>query len=270
MPPQYPVVVVHVPEPALSLTEQQLRTDREEEQFAEISELRSSLLAKSEAVLARMASLRGQIEKRVVPQDHKMEHKMQRAEDDVLSSLRASCGNECVEVWNMAAATGNSSEHGPLFNTLVSLATMAQRKIQQDGAEAVHPSFAKHQVHLASKISAAAAHLAASEDTACTSSANCQLKSLKANKCNYAREALQATYQGLNLAAHTLGSAVSVLCGCSFVSDKVACALQTVPQVCVFPYSVYSQVFAGSIETWEAVKAASKSCMLHGAEGTSS
>ena len=41
----------------------------------------------------------------------------------------------------------------------------------------------------------------------------------------------------------------------SFVSDKVACALQTVPQVCVFPYSVYSQVFAGSIETWEAVKA---------------
>ena len=38
---------------------------------------------------------------------------------------------------------------------------------------------------------------------------------MKANKCNYAREALQATYQGLNLAAHTLGSAVSVLCGCA-------------------------------------------------------
>ena len=50
--------------------------------------------------------------------------------------------------------------------------------------------------------------------SACESSASCQLKSLRANRCNYPREALQATYQGLNLAAHTLGSAVSVLCGC--------------------------------------------------------
>jgi len=33
-----------------------------------------------------------------VPQDHKMEHKMQRAtEDDVLSSLRKTCGGACVE-----------------------------------------------------------------------------------------------------------------------------------------------------------------------------
>ena len=50
--------------------------------------------------------------------------------------------------------------------------------------------------------------------SACASSASCQLKSLRANRCNYPREALQATYQGVNVAAHTLGSAVSVLCGC--------------------------------------------------------
>jgi len=267
---QYPVVTIHVPEPALSATEQQLRAAREEEQLAEISELRSSLLAKSEEVLAKLASLRGDIEKRVagsasalhVPQGGK-------TEEDVLSSLRSTCGNECLDLWKMAA-TSNSSEHGPLYGTLVSLATMAQRKIQAEAPEA-HPSFAEHQEHPGSKLSAAAAHVAGtSDDTACESSASCQLKSLRANRCNYPREALQATYQGLNLAAHTLGSAVSVLCGCSFVSDKVACALQTVPQVCVFPYSVYSQAFAGSIEAWEAVKAATKSCMMHGDAATSS
>ena len=112
-----------------------------------------------------------------VPQDRK-------TEDDVLSSLRATCGNECLDLWNMAA-TGNSSEHGPLYGTLVSLATMAQRKVRasiafgpcaarracllcclqiQAEAPEAHPSFAKHQEHLASKLSAAAAHVAGTSD----------------------------------------------------------------------------------------------------------
>ena len=52
-------------------------------------------------------------------------------------------------------------------------------------------------------------------------------------------------------------------------------------QVCVFPvtvglcgglvsivllwqYTVYAKLFAGSVQMWEAVKAATKSCMIHG------
>merc|ERR1712113_28120 len=101
-------------------------------------------------------------------------------------------------------------------------------------------------------------------DVACATSATCRLRSLMANKCNFGREALQQTYQGLNLAAHTMGVLITLLCGCLYVNTAAFCALQSVPPVCVFPYNVYSKIFTQTIQLWESVKTATKTCMLHG------
>merc|ERR1712083_500129 len=109
-----------------------------------------------------------------------------------------------------------------------------------------------------------------STDRACGSEASCKMKSLIANRCSFGRDALQTTYQTFNLMAHTMGSAITVLCGCLFVNDQATCALQSVPPVCIFPYSVYSQIFASSIQLWEAVKAATRTCMVHGDAAISS
>merc|ERR1712151_452156 len=103
-------------------------------------------------------------------------------------------------------------------------------------------------------------------DTACATPAACRLKTALANKCNYGREALQATYEGLNIAAHVMGVLISLLCGCTgvFVRGQAVCVLQNVPPVCVFPYNVYVKTFSGSTQLWEAVKGATKSCLVHG------
>ena len=102
-----------------------------------------------------------------------------------------------------------------------------------------------------------------SKDTACGTPAECELRELAVNKCNYGRLALQNTYKSLNVVAHVLGSLVSTLCGCVHVEHVSHCILQNVPPMCTFLYTVYSKVFAGSVQVWEAVKASTKSCMLH-------
>merc|ERR1712062_634238 len=99
-------------------------------------------------------------------------------------------------------------------------------------------------------------------DTACQGEASCALASLVANKCNYGRQALQSTYNGLNVAAHVLSVLISVLCGCVAVGGKATCMLATVPETCIFPYAVYSKVFSGSVPLWEAIKASTKSCQV--------
>ena len=88
-------------------------------------------------------------------------------------------------------------------------------------------------------------------------------KAMAANKCNYARVALQGAYNELNIATHVLGTMVSSLCGCVHAGHVSTCALRTLPAVCAFPYTVYSRAFAGSVQVWEAVKAATKKCIIH-------
>ena len=86
---------------------------------------------------------------------------------------------------------------------------------------------------------------------------------MAANKCNYARVALQGAYNELNVATHVLGVLVSSLCGCVHAGHVSTCALRTLPPVCAFPYTVYSKAFAGSVQVWEAVKASTKKCIIH-------
>merc|ERR1712194_322173 len=92
-------------------------------------------------------------------------------------------------------------------------------------------------------------------DIPCTTTADCKLKGVIANRCNYGREALQASYNSFNTVAHTMAVAISELCRCTFTQGRADCALENVPSVCIFPYNVYSKMFAGSVQLWEAVKA---------------
>ena len=101
----------------------------------------------------------------------------------------------------------------------------------------------------------------------CSSPSACAMKTLGANRCNYARVALQQAYNELNVATHALGVLVSSLCGCLRSGHVVACALRGVPAACAFPYTVYSKAFAGSVQVWEAVKASTSTCILHGDAG---
>ena len=109
----------------------------------------------------------------------------------------------------------------------------------------------------------------ASDNVPCATTAACAVKAMAANKCNYARVALQSTYNELNVATHVLGVLVSSLCGCVHAGHVSNCALRSLPAVCVFPYTVYSKAFAGSVQVWEAVKAATKKCIIHRGPATS-
>merc|ERR1712032_335006 len=107
-------------------------------------------------------------------------------------------------------------------------------------------------------------------DTACNSQTMCSLKGLAANKCSYGRKGLSLAYQGLNIATQVLGTVVSLLCGCVYVQTFAFCMLQTIPFICLGPYQVYSKIYASSVQLWESVKGATKTCIIHGAPEISS
>merc|ERR1719400_993314 len=145
----------------------------------------------------------------------------------------------------------------------------ALAELLQNAERVQHASAAPPLLELRKRSNLATRYVGAT-DTACTSTASCKLKSLISNRCNFGREALRMAYQTYNIVAHTMGAAITVLCGCLFVEEQATCVLQDVPPACIFPYSVYSQLFAGSIQLWESVKASTRSCMMHGNSAVSS
>ena len=102
-----------------------------------------------------------------------------------------------------------------------------------------------------------------SDNVPCATTAACAVKAMAANKCNYARVAMQGAYNELNVATHVLGVLVSSMCGCVHAGHVSTCAFSTLPPVCAFPYTVYSKAFAASVQVWEGVKAATKKCIIH-------
>ena len=104
----------------------------------------------------------------------------------------------------------------------------------------------------------------ASTNLPCTTQASCAMRSMEINKCNYARVAMQQTYNELNVATHVLGELVSSLCACVQAGHVVKCALRSSPAACAFPYTVYSKAFGASSQVWEAVKASTQACAIKG------
>ena len=177
-------------------------------------------------------------------------------------TLARECGNECVAVLrsvvNASGTDPNVFDNGG--NDVFVLNSMSRHGLDQ--MEKAHDLMQSVSVKAQALTSPNVGQMRG-KDTACGTPAECELRELAVNKCNYGRAALQNTYNSLNVAAHVLGSLVSTLCGCVHVEHVSHCILQNVPPMCTFPYTVYSKVFAGSVQVWEAVKASTKSCMMH-------
>ena len=170
------------------------------------------------------------------------------------ADLARTCGGRCVAFLHtrvaLSQAQSNATRHEALF---ADVATEVGRRLDEALALAAPVGPAR-----------VAAAAAAPVGIACATPASCALKALGANKCNYARVALQQAYNELNVATHVLGVLVSSLCGCLHSGHVSTCAMRSVPQVCTCPYTVYAKAFAGSAQVWEAVKASTKTCVLHG------
>ena len=168
--------------------------------------------------------------------------------------LRSSCGSGCLDFFHGAMANVSSEGVGLVgpfaaeAEGRLSIATRLAAELSPGRSGSVSASF------LAKGRAAA---------TPCSSPASCAIASLAANKCNYGRVALQEAYGDLNVATHVLGALVSSLCGCVHVGSSSVCALKSLPPSCTFPYAVYSKAFAGSVQVWEAVKAATNTCNVH-------
>jgi CPW-WPC domain-containing protein len=164
---------------------------------------------------------------------------IKRAED----ALSKTCGPKCLSVFRAHASASALPE--------------------ALGQAAAHAERSRNAAKQWLDVSGEASASVASGGTPCATPAACAVKSLGVNRCNFARAALQKTYEELNTATHVLGTAVSSLCGCVRVGDVSSCLLKSMPAACAFPYEVYSKAFSTSVSVWEAVKAASVKCAVH-------
>ncbi len=181
---------------------------------------------------------------------------------DAEAVLARTCGGQCLAFLDARSAllgregAVNASEHA----LLGAVAADVDRRLEQaTGLVAAHASAKR----------GGAPGVVATSGVACSTPASCAMKALGANKCNYARVALQQTYSELNIATHVLGVLVSSLCGCMHSGHVSSCAMRSVPPACTFPYTAYAKAFAGSAQVWEAVKASTQTCIIHGDAGLS-
>merc|ERR1711920_713447 len=173
------------------------------------------------------------------------------------------CGENCVEVLHelresAGANAQNASDSGWNF--------LGRRALDQvrEARRAAHGVSTSLDLHRKAYSKMESLGKSFTTDTACGTEASCQLQSMIGNKCNYGRQAMQMTYQSLNLVAHVMGVLVTLLCGCLYVHTMAVCVLQSVPPICVFPYNVYGKIWTQSIQVWESLKSVTKMCMIHG------
>ena len=205
------------------------------------------MFSRAFAVVATWGVLRSTSALRVAPGDD-FTQAIARAE----SALTKECGGDCVQLLHSII---NTSE--PTLSASTALSSLANAGLERLES---HNALSKAMFQQASQTRTLDNP---SSGTACNSPAECALKEAAANRCNYGRVALQDTYKSLNVVAHVMGAAISSLCGCIHVDRQSRCVLGNVPATCVFPYTVYSKVFAGTVQAWEAVKASTKSCIVH-------
>ena len=191
---------------------------------------------------------------------------------DVEGALLRGCGDSCLKLFHSLVDVAHDSGGLVSSNKTVSN-DAALRQAALRSLEALH--IAEQASALAANNSADALKLGEHDamvsvhrgaelaDTPCSTPAACAMKEREANRCNYARAALLSAYNDVNVLVHVLSAMVSTLCGCVHVQQVSYCVLHQVPQACVFPYTVYSKAFAGSVQLWEAVKASTNRCSVH-------
>merc|ERR1719473_1667287 len=103
---------------------------------------------------------------------------------------------------------------------------------------------------------------------ACVDAVSCNLAERASNACNYGRMLASSTYQSLNIAAHVISTVTSLLCGCVYTGSHGICLLAKAAAsypICESTNNIREKTFAQSASAWEAVKASTKRCALHGA-----
>ena len=183
------------------------------------------------------------------------------------------CGRSCLKLFHSLAGVAQDSADLVWVPNATVYDEAALRSAALRGLQELH--LAQQASALATDESAEAPEYSAREetllaqrgaelaDTPCGTPAGCAMKERVANRCNYGRAALLSAYKDVNVLVHVLSAMVSTLCGCVHVQHVSHCALHQVPQACVFPYTVYSKAFAGSVQLWEAVKASTNRCSVH-------
>jgi hypothetical protein len=180
---------------------------------------------------------------------------------DVEAMLARTCGGQCIALLHAKSALLGRSDAANVSRSHALMSAVAEeagRSLEQAVALVAAQRVAKRDGSTGSF---------AASGVACSTPAGCAMKTLGANRCNYARVALQQAYNELNVATHALGVLVSSLCGCLHSGHVSSCAMRGVPPACTFPYTVYAKAFAGSAQVWEAVKASTSTCILHGDAG---
>lgn len=191
---------------------------------------------------------------------------------EVEGVLLRGCGDSCLKLFHVLVGVGHGSDDLVASNGTVPNED-ALRRAALRGLDELH--LAQQASALAIRSPAASLKIGEREKmvsvhrgtelagTPCATPAACAMKEREANHCNYARAALLSAYNDVNVLVHVLSAMVSTLCGCVHVQQVSHCALHQVPQACVFPYTVYSKAFAGSVQLWEAVKASTSRCSVH-------
>ena len=178
------------------------------------------------------------------------------------ATLARTCGVQCLALLHAKSAllqhddvnTANASQSQELLGAV---AEEAGRTLKAAVGLVAAQGSARREGSVAS----------APSGVACSTPAACAIKTLGANRCNYARVAMQQAYNELNVATQVLGVMVSSLCGCLHSGHVSICAMRAAPATRTFPYTVYAKAFAGSAQVWEAVKASTETCILHGDAG---
>ena len=99
----------------------------------------------------------------------------------------------------------------------------------------------------------------------CYGTASCMLAEKAINACNFGRVLTMINYQTVNINAHILNVISSLLCACVYVGDSGICLLagKAFP-ICEQYHKSASSMFQSSVSSWEAVKAVTRKCAIHG------
>merc|ERR1711904_275325 len=181
--------------------------------------------------------------------------------NEVTKILRTQCGEECTEVWQnvlaspevRSARTKGARFIQTILCTLADKATDQAHKIKTK-QNALATLVARSESASVQEVLKNGEPLLPATDTACPVPALCVAVELKANACNYPREALVTTYKMTNVIVLAVGTVTRLLCGCLWVADTAECFLKNVPPVCSIPSKAHDALWSQSVVLWENLK----------------
>jgi hypothetical protein len=182
-------------------------------------------------------------------------------------ALRDDCGDKCVSAFRkMMKWASDNVQPGPHSDSVAMKDALSElmKDAENTGKDLVAKLTAPivADVPLTSFIRSKA-KMSFPVDVPCVDDVSCAVLEKVAERCNFGRVGAQATYQAVNLAVHVVTVVTSLMCGCLYVGNMAACVLGKAPW-CTFMDAVFTGAYKNSVQAWEAVKGATKTCSIHG------